>query len=69
MDLPQKSMTFIVRIDIHAADRITGVLERVSTGQKYRLHGMDDITSIIRRLASETRDSDAHPPIDQTEGD
>jgi hypothetical protein len=56
MDLPQKSLTFVIRAVMDAAGRLTGVVERVSTGEKCRFHGTSDIVAVIDRMALEARE-------------
>ena len=55
MDLPQKSLTFVVRAVMDAAGALTGVVERVSTGEKCQFHGTPEIVAVIERMALEER--------------
>ena len=43
------SVTFIVRISIEAG-RVSGIVERVRTGEKERFRGVDDLGRIITRM-------------------
>jgi len=42
-------VTFIVRISVEAG-RVTGIVERVRTGEKERVRGLEDIGRIITRM-------------------
>ena len=57
MGLPQKSLTFVVRVGMDPAGQVTGVIERVSTGQKHRFHGFAEITALIEQMAREEDES------------
>lgn len=46
-------MTFIVRLYVDEAGRIAGVVERVKTGEKERVHGTEAISQVIARMVSE----------------
>ncbi len=59
MDLPEKSMTFIVRISVDSTEHVTGVVERVSTGQKCRFHSIAEICVLIETMAGEEKGLDA----------
>ncbi len=43
-------MTFVVRLSIDAAGRITAVVERVRTGYKERVQGIEAISACIGRM-------------------
>jgi hypothetical protein len=43
-------MTFIVRIRQDDAGRLSGVLERVRTGEKVQFHGLETLSSAIASL-------------------
>ena len=43
-------MAFIVRVSIDEQGGVTGVVERVRTGQKERVRGLDDIGRIIAMM-------------------
>jgi hypothetical protein len=57
IDLPQKSLTFIVRVGIDPTGQATGVVERVSSGQKCRFHGFAEISPLIERMACDEDES------------
>ena len=41
------SVTLIVRVTTEPAGRITGTVERVQTGQKFRIDGIEGIARVI----------------------
>jgi hypothetical protein len=43
-------MTFIVRLDRDEAGRLTGIVERVRTGEKAQVHGIDEVGAAIARM-------------------
>ena len=43
-------ITFIVRISIDEKGDVTAVVERVRTGQKERVHGVDEIGRVIAMM-------------------
>jgi hypothetical protein len=43
-------MTFIVRVSIDEEGDVTAVVERVRTGQKERVHSVDNIGRIIAMM-------------------
>ena len=47
-------MTFIVRLSIDDTGRVTGIVERVRTGQKERVQGVEAIGEVIARMAAGT---------------
>jgi hypothetical protein len=44
-------MTFIVRLGPARGGRLTGVVERVRTGEKHRFDGLDHLGAILGRAA------------------
>jgi hypothetical protein len=52
-------MTLIVRLARDAAGAITGVIERVRTGQKERFEGIDGLTAVVTRLAAQEPTAEA----------
>lgn len=46
-------MTFIIRVSVEAG-RVTGIVERVRTGEKERFGGVDDLGRIITRMITGT---------------
>jgi hypothetical protein len=44
-------MTFIVRLSRDETGRLTGIVERVRTGQKERFEGLAAIAPLIARMA------------------
>lgn len=45
------SVTLIVRLSVDAAGRLTGVVERVRTGEKQRFHGVEALGPLVERMA------------------
>jgi len=43
-------MTFIVRLSRDAAGRVTGIVERVRTGEKERFEGIASVATVIARM-------------------
>jgi len=58
--------TFIVRISQIDADPLTGIVERVRTGQKERFYGLDGISQAIARMVE--REQRARTSPDQSSG-
>ena len=59
-----KRASFIVRATEDGGGRITGVIERVSTGAKEAFSGLEAIGQVIRRmLGSDGLTPEAPPPI------
>lgn len=54
-------MTFIVRITRDEAGRLTGVVERVRTGEKARFDGLDGIAAAIARMVAADREDQEQP--------
>lgn len=50
-------MTFIVRLARDEAGRVTGIVERVRTGQKERFEGLGAIAPLLARMFH----SEPHP--------
>lgn len=42
--------TFVVRVRRDAAGRLTGLVERVATGEKGRFQGADALAELIQRM-------------------
>ena len=67
METTQASITFVVRVRPGGRDRVSGIVERVKTGEKRRFHGAEAIGPLIAgMLRQETRDTpggapDRHP--------
>jgi hypothetical protein len=47
MTIPDRPLTFIVRLFPVAADRVRGVVEMVRTGRKYEVRGAEDVARVI----------------------
>jgi hypothetical protein len=47
-------MTFIVRVSVDEAGGVTGILERVQTGQKKRFQGLEAIGPLIAQMIAAT---------------
>ena len=43
-------MTFIIRVSLNDRDQLSGIVERVRTGEKHRFDTADAISRIIKRL-------------------
>jgi hypothetical protein len=43
-------MTFVVRLSRDAAGQVTGIVERVRTGEKERFEGVAAIATLIARM-------------------
>jgi len=53
-------MAFVVRVDPGEEDRVSGIVERVKTGEKHRFHGAEAIGPLIAEMVRhETRELDA----------
>lgn len=60
------STTFIVRLARAEAGQLTGVVERVRTGEKARFDGVEGIAAVIARMVS--ADHTGRAPEILTEG-
>jgi hypothetical protein len=47
---PSRRSTFVVRIDQHDGGNVTGVIERVRTGEKEPFRGLESIGGLIARM-------------------
>jgi hypothetical protein len=47
-------MTFIVRVSVDEGGGVTGIVERVQTGQKKRFEGIEAIGPLIARMLAGT---------------
>ena len=47
---PQGPLTFIIRVSRDEAGRLSGVVERVRTGEKARVYEIEDIGQVIVRM-------------------
>ena len=54
-DAVSAPVAFVVRASRDAAGRLTGVVERVSTGEKVRFSGAQDVAEIIDRMVPGAR--------------
>jgi hypothetical protein len=56
-------MTFIVRLSPARGDQLTGVIERVRTGEKHRFDGLDGLGAVLARAvaAAEPRRGRVNP--------
>jgi hypothetical protein len=58
MDVPRPAMSFVVRLDPVGrgeTDRLSGVVERVRTGEKHRFEGAQALGRLIAQLAAMER--------------
>lgn len=58
MDLPLNAMTFVVRAVIGDAGLISGVVERVQSGEKLRFYAVEEIATQIARMVHAEQDQD-----------
>ena len=56
-------MTFIVRVSVHGADGVTGIVERAQTGQKTRFEGTEAIGQLIARMLAGAGTGPGHAAI------
>jgi len=59
MEPARGSLTFIVRISPSRDGRLTGVVERVRTGEKHRFEGLDGLGAVLARAVATAADSGA----------
>ena len=52
-DRPVKTVSFVVRLSRELSGDITGIVERVATGEKVRFRGCDAVGSVIADLFAE----------------
>jgi len=50
METAQASIAFVVRVLPAEADRVSGIVERVKTGEKRRFHGAEAIGRLIAEM-------------------
>ena len=50
METPQASMTFIVRVRPGEPGQVSGIVERLKTGEKHRFHGVEAIGPLIAEM-------------------
>ena len=63
-------MTFIVRVSRNESGRIAGVVERVRTGEKERVDGLEAISAAIARMLGPNPQGTVQPVyLDGTEID
>ncbi len=48
-------MTFIVRLAADEAGRVTGIVERVRTGEKERFEGLGAIAALLARMLASSQ--------------
>jgi len=51
MEAPRQPLTFIVRLTLGDGGALSGVVERVRTGQKERFHGVVALAELIAAMA------------------
>ena len=61
IDASPHATTFIVRISQIDADPVTGIVERVRTGQKERFYGLEGINQAIARMVERERRARTSP--------
>jgi hypothetical protein len=57
----RSAVTFLVRISHDACGRLTGVVERVKTGEKERFLGADGLGRLIERMSTDIEGGRATP--------
>jgi hypothetical protein len=45
-------MTFIVRLSLDDTGRVTGIVERVSTGEKERFQSVEALSPLVEQMAA-----------------
>jgi hypothetical protein len=55
-------MTFVVRIVVDEARGVTGIVERVRTGKKERVRGLEEVGRIVARMVQEAMARRPPPP-------
>ena len=50
MDTAQASITFVVRVRSDEGERVSGIVERVKTGEKHRFHDAEAIGLLITEM-------------------
>ena len=59
METTQASITFVVRVRPGERGRVSGIVERVKTGEKHRFHGAEAVGLLIAEMVlHETRAAD-----------
>ena len=53
--------TFILRLNRDALGQISGVIERVRTGEKRRVGALEDISTVLQTMLRETEASSSGP--------
>ncbi len=56
------TMTFVVRVTCSELGKMTGVVERVKTGQKVRVEGLEAISQVIEQMIERPGDEDVQLP-------
>ena len=51
MEMPRQRQTFIVRLTLSDGGGLSGVVERVRTGEKQRFDGVAALAELIARMA------------------
>jgi hypothetical protein len=54
-------MTFVIRLTVAEDGRLTGVVTRVTTGEKARFEGVEAIGPLIARMTSTDEDGRGGP--------
>ena len=52
MDSAGRKVTFVLRLSLGVGGQVTGVIERVSTGEKQQIHGIEAIGPVIAGMVS-----------------
>jgi len=61
METPQASMTFIVRVRPGEPGQVSGIVERLKTGEKHRFHGVEAIGPLIAEMVRPDTPSSPEP--------
>jgi len=51
MEAPSQALTFIVRLTLGEGGVLSGVVERVRSGEKQRFHGVAGLAEVIAAMA------------------
>lgn len=59
---PPQPISFIVRATVDSAGRVSGIVERVRTGEKQRFQDVEAIGPLIARMLTITAGEAVEPP-------
>jgi len=61
MEKTQPSITFVVRARVGDRGHVSGIVERVKTGEKHRFHGVEAIGPLIAEMVRPDTPSSPEP--------